>query len=141
MDPDPTVTRRTLLAAGATGVAGVALAACSSSTKSSGEHKGNGSGGNDLINLDDIKVGHAASVDLPGNNPGVVTRTSSADAVCFSAICTHMGCTVSPGPSSFNCPCHGSRFNLTTGAVLNGPATQPLAKVPVTVENGKVVAS
>jgi len=24
------------------------------------------------------------------------------------------------------CPCHGSRFDITTGAILNGPATEPL---------------
>ena len=126
---------------GSTSAADDSAGSASASDSSSGDDKGGGSGGEDLISLDDIKVGHAASVNLAGGQPGVVTRTSSASAVCFSAICTHMGCTVQPGPSSFNCPCHGSRFKLTTGAVLNGPATEPLAKVRVSVENGKVVAS
>ncbi len=43
------------------------------------------------------------------------------------AICTHLGCTVQleEGPQGYRCACHGSRF-APDGAVLNGPATQPL---------------
>ena len=43
--------------------------------------------------------------------------------------CTEHPCPLSGGLLSENtlmCQCHGSRFDVTTGAVINGPATEPL---------------
>jgi Rieske Fe-S protein len=59
--------------------------------------------------------------------------------VCFSAICTHEGCTVLRSGNRLDCPCHGSVFDALTGAVLNGPAAEPLPRIPVRVTGGKVV--
>jgi Rieske Fe-S protein len=50
-----------------------------------------------------------------------------------------MGCTVQPAGGQLNCPCHGSVYNALTGAVINGPATRPLAQVTVHVANGGVL--
>jgi Rieske Fe-S protein len=50
-----------------------------------------------------------------------------------------MSCTVQPKGTLLQCPCHGSQYNPTTGAVLRGPAPRGLAPVPVHVADGEVV--
>jgi len=71
----------------------------------------------------------------------VVTRDSGGTVHAFSAICTHQGCTVSSVHDGvITCPCHGSRFNADTGAVVAGPAPRPLPSVPVKVNGGVVYA-
>ncbi|HET9650334.1 MAG TPA: Rieske (2Fe-2S) protein, partial [Microlunatus sp.] len=56
----------------------------------------------------------------------------------FSKICTHAGCPVSDVTDTIDCLCHGSRFSITDGSVVNGPASQPLPESPTTVRDGKV---
>lgn len=47
----------------------------------------------------------------------------------LSAVCTHLGCTVNwvSDREQLECPCHGSIFDSSTGAVTAGPAPKPLA--------------
>jgi cytochrome b6-f complex iron-sulfur subunit len=61
--------------------------------------------------------------------------------VAFSAICTHEGCTVAWDAEDevIACPCHGSRFDATDGAVVNGPARSPLPAVQVEVDEARGV--
>ena len=71
---------------------------------------------------------------------GDVVITRDGDTVhAFSATCTHQGCIVSDvTDGEIHCPCHGSAFDATTGAVVTGPATRPLPVVPVEVRDGAV---
>jgi nitrite reductase/ring-hydroxylating ferredoxin subunit len=55
----------------------------------------------------------------------------------FDDTCTHRGCSLAKGKldgTTVTCPCHGSQFDVTTGAVLRGPAQQPVRSRSVKVE-------
>jgi thiosulfate dehydrogenase [quinone] large subunit len=91
----------------------------------------------------DVPVGGARAFTDPAQGiPAYVVQPSKGTFVAFSAVCTHMGCTVGFDQPAlqFRCPCHGSIFSATTGAVIQGPATLPLPGVAVTNSDGKLLA-
>jgi nitrite reductase/ring-hydroxylating ferredoxin subunit len=150
MDRAFTPDRRTLLAGAAVGTLGsIVLAGCGSDDSSSSGSGGSGStaapsaggsgggSGQTVASLDSIPDGQTVSVDNPNGGKLLLTRTGST-VTALSAKCTHQGCTVAPKNDVLQCPCHGSRFQPGTGAVLNGPASAPLSKVPVTVTGNQV---
>ncbi len=63
---------------------------------------------------------------------GIFVRWTGNAPSVLGLRCTHLGCRTRPDPASggFACPCHGSRFDRD-GAVVQGPATSALARVPV----------
>jgi Rieske Fe-S protein len=70
----------------------------------------------------------------------VVTQPTSGQYKAFSAVCTHVGCIMSQvANGTIDCPCHGSEFKITNGAVVTGPAPSPLPSKRITVTDGKVV--
>jgi len=70
----------------------------------------------------------------------VLTQPQSGEFHGFSAVCTHAGCIVgSVSDGTINCPCHGSRFNITNGSVVNGPAASPLPPVSIKVQGSSIV--
>lgn len=91
-----------------------------------------------LATVADIPVGSAVSATAPDGRPLLVSRPTDASVVCFSAICTHQGCTVAPAGNELDCPCHGSRYDAATGKVIGGPAPAPLHPFAVKVEGGRV---
>ena len=82
----------------------------------------------------------------PGWYGAGATAHTAQGVAAYSAICTHLCCTVSdwnPAPSGSDthgflvCPCHLSRFDPWAGArVLAGPAPRPLPALPLTM-NGQ----
>jgi glycine/D-amino acid oxidase-like deaminating enzyme/nitrite reductase/ring-hydroxylating ferredoxin subunit len=73
-----------------------------------------------------IKRGEGRILDINGGKVAVF-RDEKGKLTKKSAICTHMGCVVrwNDAESTWDCPCHGSRFK-PTGEVIAGPAETPL---------------
>jgi len=91
----------------------------------------------DWITASDLKN----TADLPAGEGGVLSSGLKKIAVyrdfdntlkAFSAVCPHLGCIVqwNGDEKSFDCPCHGSRFD-TEGTVINGPSQTDLPKIHI----------
>jgi Rieske Fe-S protein len=61
-----------------------------------------------------------------------VYRNGNGQLSALSPVCTHLGCQVhwNTTEKSWDCPCHGSRFD-PHGRVLNGPAVAALEAKPI----------
>ncbi|MGW8397876.1 Rieske (2Fe-2S) protein [Streptomyces lydicus] len=69
----------------------------------------------------------------------VVTQPKEGEIKAFSAVCPHAGCVVNEvSGGTINCPCHGSKFDITDGSVKHGPATKALEPAKVNVKGGSV---
>jgi Rieske Fe-S protein len=121
--------RESLKAAGVAVVGAAGLGACGSSTGDAPSGAASAAGG--AIAAADVPVGGGKVFE---DVKVVVTQPTEGDFKAFSAICTHQGCTVN-GVSNgvITCPCHGSTFDIATGEVKQGPATQALPTKSVTV--------
>ena len=142
------VSRRSVLRGGALAVAGGiagflvarrsdAADAKTAATAANGYGPASKSAGNALTTVSAVPAGGGVVLSKSGV---VVTKDATGSIHAFSATCTHQGCTVSSvSNGTINCPCHGSRFNASTGAVVQGPATRPLPAVAVTVQGDQIV--
>lgn len=107
------------------------------------------------VKVDDIAVGTGIHVwpegksDNNNNLIELVRISDSGDAegfVAFSAICTHLGCSVYEQLNDdglIACPCHASSFDPANDAeVIGGPAGRPLPSLPIAVnDNGEVIVN
>ena len=102
-----------------------------------GDSGGGGGGGEVLGPTSDVPVGGGT---VYADQEVVVTQPTGGDFLGFSAICTHMGCTVGDvSGGTINCPCHGSQYSIEDGSVVTGPAPAPLPSKNVSVKGKDVV--
>ena len=71
----------------------------------------------------------------------VLLAEIDGEVYAIGDLCTHKGCSLAKGTlegTTVTCPCHGSQFDVTTGAVVRGPATEPAQAYRTKVERGVV---
>ncbi|MER5884347.1 Rieske (2Fe-2S) protein [Streptomyces sp. NPDC001941] len=134
----PAARRTVLKGVALAGTASFAAAACSTESKLGHAETPTPTAPVDLGAADEVPVGGAK---LYREQRVLVSQPAKGEYKCFSAQCTHAGCVLDKIEDGHgNCPCHGSRFDVTTGKAVKGPATVPLPEVPVKLQNGKLVA-
>jgi 3-phenylpropionate/trans-cinnamate dioxygenase ferredoxin component len=86
---------------------------------------------------DDAVVPHY----LPDRQLRIAIARVDQHLYAFGDLCTHQRCPLSGGlltGTTIMCQCHGSRFDVTTGAVIIGPATEALTLYEVREVDGDV---
>ncbi len=86
-------------------------------------------------NSKDVESGGMRVIDVAGTKGNVTSVAGHFDA--FDDTCTHQGCSLATGElegTTVTCPCHGSQFDVTSGAVLRGPAERPVRSRPLQVD-------
>jgi cytochrome b6-f complex iron-sulfur subunit len=77
-----------------------------------------------------------------GSEPAILIHLASGQYRAFSAVCTHLGCTVQyrSDLQMIWCPCHNGMYNLT-GRNVSGPPPRPLQEYGVHVQGDDIVVS
>ena len=122
-----------------------------SGTGSGGGGGGGGGGGSSgpAVPTGAVKLGPSSALqkdaaalyhDPADGSPDIVVRHADGSLAAFSALCTHAGCEVNFASGVLVCPCHGSEFSASSGAVLRGPAVTPLTTKRVLERRGSIYA-
>lgn len=77
-----------------------------------------------------------------GTRPGILINTPQGELKAFSAVCTHLNCTVQydQDASIIWCACHNGKFDLN-GQVISGPPPRALDAYQVNVRGDEVIVS
>ncbi len=78
-----------------------------------------------------------------GPSPALLIHHEDGTWVSFTAVCTHLGCTVQyePEQKRIHCACHGGVYDPRTGANVSGPPPKPLKAYKVAVTDAGVQVS
>jgi len=88
---------------------------------------------------DEVAEGQVRAYEVAGQQVAVTRIGGTLHA--FGDTCTHRGCSLATGEitgTEIECECHGSVFDMTTGAVVEGPAEEPEPTFPVRDEGGEL---
>jgi Rieske Fe-S protein len=141
------VSRRGLLAGGLGAAAAAAVGVAAGAAIEHGVQQHSGTQTALVTTGEWVAVASAGAIPLGGVQrfvtPAVVgfVRHSSAGFFALSGVCTHMGCLLAwnPDARTFDCPCHGGRFNADGTSAPSSPVRyQPLPAIATKVENDKV---
>jgi len=81
----------------------------------------------------------------PADLSATTTEHAAGGVVAYSAVCTHLGCTVSLWDAAhewFHCPCHHAQFDpRDDGKVMAGPAPRDLPVLPLKLVGDAVVVA
>jgi Rieske Fe-S protein len=93
------------------------------------------------INPGDVKP-NSGQIFKFGSRPGILIRTPAGELRAFSAVCTHLNCTVQYRSDlrQIWCACHNGYYDLA-GRNVAGPPPRPLDAWDVHVANGEVVVT
>jgi Rieske Fe-S protein len=100
-----------------------------------GSDSGGGDGGGGFATTADVPEGGGAIFDDQGV---VVTQPEAGEFKGFTNICTHRGCPVASVSETIDCNCHGSKYSIVDGSVVQGPATEGLAEKAITVDGDSI---
>lgn len=75
-----------------------------------------------------------------GGQPGILIRTADGEYRAFTAVCTHLGCTVQyrDDMRMIWCACHNGHYDLE-GRNVSGPPPKPLEPYTVHVEGEDII--
>jgi 3-phenylpropionate/trans-cinnamate dioxygenase ferredoxin component len=94
-----------------------------------------------MIRVTDVAPGEMRVVDVAGTRVNVAN--AGGHLYAFEDTCTHRGCSLAKGDldgTVVTCACHGSQFDVTSGAVLRGPARRPVRSFVLSVQDGQILA-
>jgi len=89
--------------------------------------------------VDDLEEGDLQAFDVRGTK--IAVANVGGRFYAFDDTCTHLQCSLAEGvleDTTVICLCHGSEFDVTDGAVLQGPAREPVETYETRVEGGSL---